>query len=163
MSAQYIDHESSHYLARYPQQDPFKVSRDDLIDEPPSPYSASAQHKVYVVPTSPTETRRGLSYPLDQLQSYSSEATTKASTEVPSSTSRSYLPSLSTADTEIRGLWKTVSHINCLRLFFSHPFVARFCPNQSLVDYMSSLSSYKLPWISSSKGTCWFVSTKQNQ
>jgi hypothetical protein len=108
MSAQYIDHESSHYLARYPQQDPFKVSRDDLIDEPPSPYSASAQHKVYVVPTSPTETRRGLSYPLDQLQSYSSEATTKASTEVPSSTSRSYLPSLSTADTEIRGLWKTI-------------------------------------------------------
>ena len=151
-------HNSFQHPSQYlPQQDNSKASFDYLIDED-TPYSANV-HKVYTVQPPSSDYRRP-SYPLDPMQSYSSEATAKISEETTSNTPRTYPPGLASKNVDSRGFWKTVGIFTLFLIDFRNSRGTRYCLNQWLVDSMSLPCSFKQRWTWPSRAICLSASTK---
>lgn len=89
------------------QQDDFKASYDDLIDENSAPYGTNARHQTYTVQTpSHPDHRRGPSYPLAPKSSYSIKQSNDTVTDI--SDIGGYPPPLPTKEVDTRGFWQKV-------------------------------------------------------
>ncbi|KAJ3790334.1 hypothetical protein GGU10DRAFT_392152 [Lentinula aff. detonsa] len=89
-------------------QDEFKSSYDDLIDEYSSPYAANSRHQTYAVQTpalSGEQHRRGPSYPLSQKQTFSSKQSNDSSHDL---TAVAYPPRPPQKQTDTRTFWQKV-------------------------------------------------------
>lgn len=111
MSAQpsFPNDRSPYYAPRQnqSQDEDFKASYDDLIDEYSAPYAANSRHQTFAVETSMnSDLRRGPSYPLAQKAAFS-----KHSDDISQDTSHvAYPPLPPTKEVDTRGFWEKVCH-----------------------------------------------------
>jgi len=104
--------------------DEYKASYDDLIDQYAAPYGANVNHQTYALQSSPSQHRRGPSYPLKPPFS------SKQSDSSYDLTAVAYPPASLPKDADTRSFWQKV----CAKVSCSHVLCLIFCADPPRLD-----------------------------